>query len=441
MNPKSPTPRLLFGLGVALAAVCVFFWYARNQITRLRVLQTDIVDRNRRDSLQLLRIQNNLNSLSQSLRDLRDGSDVRSLPEVQSDFRQIHSDLDDALQQEQELAPAVRAQGRQRRLMQLVNDFWVGVDAMFGVLGQGKVDEARRLIANRLQPSQRAINVRISALLVQNHQENAAAAGRIQSIYVEVERNLYFFLVAMLIMMGLSGSHLIRANRRLFEQLVTLSEQRRVLAARLFTVQEDILRSVSRELHDEFGQILTAIGALLLRAEKMDLPKDSLFSRDLLEVREIAQESLGKVRSLSHALRPTLLDDYGLEKAIEGHIDQFQRQTGITVLLEKEGEAGEVSDQTSIHVFRIVQEALNNIAKHARVKEASVRAKFSKKWLRIEVEEHGVGLSTTASNHGLGLIAMRERAELVGGSIEFERPRQGGTRIILRVPLEKEETI
>ena len=422
MSANSPTPRLLLGLGISLAAVCVFFWYTRNQISRLRTLQTEIVDVNRHDSLQLLRVQNDMNSLAQALRDLRDGVDVRPPNEVHATFRAIREDLEEVLEQHKPTNQEDSSddEARHRDLVALLAKFWTDVDRMYTLSSAGNDAEARNFIVRRLQPEQRAINTQIATLLLHNHEENAVAAARIHGIYVEVERNLYFFLVGMLLFMVASGLHSIWTNRLLFEQVKRLAEQRRVLAARLFSVQEDILRSVSRELHDEFGQILTAIGALLIRAEKKGLPKDSLFCKDLLEVREIAQESLGKVRTLSHALHPTILDDHGLEKAIEWHASRYEKQTNITVHYKKTGSLGKVADTTAVHVFRIVQEALNNVARHAGVHEALLRAAYSNGSMRLEVEDHGVGFSPLDVKHGLGLVAMRERAELVGG---FDRVR------------------
>ena len=101
-------------------------------------------------------------------------------------------------------------------------------------------------------------------------------------------------------------------------------------------MQEETLHSLSRELHDEFGQVLTAIGAMLRRAEKR-LPADSPFCAELREVREVAQATLEKTRSLSQLMHPSILDDGGLEKAIDWYLPVFEKQTGITVRYEKKG--------------------------------------------------------------------------------------------------------
>src|SRR5437763_2915775 len=135
----------------------------------------------------------------------------------------------------------------------------------------------------------------------------------------------------------LTSSYLMYSNRQIFEKLESLSRQRRVLAARLITVQEEVLRSVSRELHDEFGQILTAVSTMLARAERKGLPPDSPFRTELAEVREITHNTLEKMRALSQMLHPAVLDDYGLVKGIEWYVDVFQRQTGIQTEATLEG--------------------------------------------------------------------------------------------------------
>jgi len=183
-------------------------------------------------------------------------------------------------------------------------------------------------------------------------------------------------------------------------------------------VQEEILHSISRELHDEFGQVLTAIGAMLRRAEKKGLPPDSPFREELQEARGVAQATLEKIRSLSQVLHPTILDDGGLEKAIDWYLPTFERQTGIAVKYEKSGVAPAIPDRIAINVYRVLQEALNNAARHSQSQTVWVRVRFGPDRFQLEVEDRGAGLPAEGSpsmRHGTGLVAMRERASLLGG--------------------------
>jgi signal transduction histidine kinase len=216
-----------------------------------------------------------------------------------------------------------------------------------------------------------------------------------------------------------------------------------VLAARLITIQEEVLRSVSRELHDEFGQILTAVSTMLSRAERKGLAPDSPFRSELTEVREITHNTLEKMRSLSQMLHPAVLDDYGLAKGVEWYADVFQKQTGIETEAVVEGAPVAVDGQLAINCFRIMQEALNNAAKHSGTKRALVKISFTPERLTLSIRDFGSGLPPVkkGAEPGLGLIAMRERASLVGGQLRIDSVANGGTTVSVAVPLPSEEAL
>jgi signal transduction histidine kinase len=236
----------------------------------------------------------------------------------------------------------------------------------------------------------------------------------------------------------LTSLYLIRSNRLLFNQLAALSAQRSDLAQTLISTQESTLRYISRELHDEFGQILTAMGAMLGRARNQ-APEGSELRKDLLEVREIAQSTLDKVRSLSQALHPVMLEEAGLEQTVEWYLPVIARQTGIEISYEKAGTPFPISSDAAVHIYRVLQEGLNNVARHAGTKQVWVRLRFAVESLELEVEDHGAGFPAAQPRQGIGLVAMRERAELLGGRIAFERPESGGTRVRLSVPKQTSE--
>ena len=433
----SPTGRLLAGLAVTLASVGVFSFYALRQIRGLEDLQASTVDRNSKDSLQLLRIQNDLNELGHAMRDMLDGDEPYPLQAWKPQFDRTRNDLTDALRLEAELTPVHRDPSLQRYLSESLAQFWTSAGRMFEVAAQGRQSAARDLIRTSLQAQEAALSGAIARLLVQNHEAEQQAASRIQGIYQGVERNVYLFLAAMLVAIALTTLYLIYSNRRLFEHLAAVSEHRSDLARKLITLQEETLHSLSRELHDEFGQVLTAIGAMLRRAEKR-LPPDSPFCTDLREVREVAQATLEKTRSLSQLMHPSILDDGGLVKAIDWYLPVFEKQTGITVRYEKKGESPVVTDRVAIHVYRVLQEALNNLARHSGSAVAMVRLQFAPGRLQLEVEDRGTGMPERrngAARRGIGMVAMRERAELLHGSFEVLRPDDGGTLVRLDVPV------
>ncbi|MGH9676238.1 MAG: sensor histidine kinase, partial [Candidatus Acidiferrum sp.] len=215
-------------------------------------------------------------------------------------------------------------------------------------------------------------------------------------------------------------------------------EQRSDLAQKLISTQESTLRNISRELHDEFGQVLTAIGSLLGRAGN-HLPDGSKVLEEVQEVREIAQSTLDNIRSLSQALHPVLLDEAGLVSTLDWYIPTVERQSGLTLHYEKAGGAFPLDGGASVHVYRVLQEALNNVTRHSGAKEAWVRLKFAADSLELEVEDHGKGIMAEKNGRGIGLVAMRERAEILGGTLELLQRAGGGTSVRLRIPRQKVE--
>jgi signal transduction histidine kinase len=436
---RSPTLGLLLGLLVTLSVVLAYSAYITWQVTGLRKLQTEMVDRNRKDSLQLLRIQNDLDLLAVAMRDMVSNDEPYPLTAWSAQFQRIHADLDDAMRREEAFAPAGRTPEQKAFLSSSFAQFWDAVDRIFTLANDRKEKEAREQIQFSLQARQAALNTAVARLLVQNSENEEQAGQQIVRIYDRVQRQVYVFLAATLLAILLNGLSLIRWNRRLFAQMAELSERRSELAQKLISTQESTLRYISRELHDEFGQILTAIGSMLGRAGT-HAPEGSSLRADLHEVRQIAQTALESVRSLSQALHPVMLDEAGLESTLDWYIPTVERQTGIAISYDKQGVPFPVDGGAGVHIYRVLQEALNNVARHSGAKQAWVRLRFLPAKLELEVEDHGVGLTERPGRQGIGLVAMRERSELMGGQIVFSRPAEGGTLMHLTVPREKAES-
>lgn len=440
MTPRSrqtgsPTIALLFGLIITLAAVVAYSWYITRQIAGLQQLQSGLTDRNRKDSLQLLRIQNDLNSVGLAMRDMLDGGQPYPLTAWSAQFQRLRADLDDALRRETQVAPVTRAAEQQEFLANSFQQFWTAVDQMLDLARVGKDNEARDQIRVSLQARLGALNTAVARLLVENNEIEDQTAQRVAAIYGRVQRNVYWFLTATLVAIALTSAYLIRANRRLFAELASLSEQRHELAQKLIATREATLRHIARELHDEFGQVLTAMGLMLERARKQ-APDGSPLKTDLREIAEVAQSMLTHVRSLSQTLHPSILEQAGLEGTIDWYLSTVERQTGLSVNYEREGSPISIDGTTAIHIYRVMQEALNNVARHSGSKQAWVRLRSNGDMIELDVEDHGKGTEPAANRRGLGIVAMRERAEMLGGSVEFLQPAEGGTLVRLRVPTE-----
>lgn len=429
--------RLGAGLAFGLAVLAVYSGYTTVQLRVLRQLQTDIIDRNRRDSLLLVRIQNNLNMLGLGMRDMLDGRDGYPLTAWRGQFQRIRADLEDAITREAEVAPASRTPEQARYLQSSMQQLWDALDRMFDGAARDEA-EARAQVRLSLQARQAALSTAVSRLLVQNHDSDEQAAARTQEIHSQVERNLYLFLAATVLLLTAMSAYLVHYNRRVFERVSALSELRSELARQLISMQESTFRSISRELHDEFGQILTAIGTTLQRSSRLAETNPAAMREELREAHQVAQSTLDKVRALSQALHPVALEEAGFESAMDAYLPVFERRTGIAVRCSRTGGAWTIGRERSIHLYRVLQEALNNVARHSGAREAEVRLAFANGRLTLEVEDGGVGFHDRKRD-GLGLVSMRERAEIAGGEIEFLDGARGGALVRFTVPATREE--
>ena len=220
-----------------------------------------------------------------------------------------------------------------------LTQFWDAVDRTFALAADGHEEAARAQVSVSLQARQAALSTAVARLLIENNEAEEQTAQRVQAIYDQVQRQVYWFLTATLVAIAATGLYLIRANRRLFAELASLSDGRRELAQQLIATRESTLRHLSRELHDEVGQILTAIGSMLGRAEKRT-PVESPLRAELREISELAQGTLTNVRSLSQSLHPSILEELGLESTFDWYLGTVEKQLGLVVSYERSGVPG-----------------------------------------------------------------------------------------------------
>ncbi len=215
-------------------------------------------------------------------------------------------------------------------------------------------------------------------------------------------------------------------HAELVRELERREAQRVRLLRKWLGAQEEERRRVGQALHDEVGGILT--GALLaLRLAEND-------PAQLDEVRRVLGQALEEVRRLSRELRPAALDDLGLEHALKRHLREFEARTGLRVRARLAPPP--LDRPAQIALFRIVQEALTNVARHAKAREVLVRLEPSGTTLVLEIRDDGRGFEPTAASGTLGLAGMRERAEQLEGRFHIETAPGAGTRIVVEVPLE-----
>ncbi len=225
-------------------------------------------------------------------------------------------------------------------------------------------------------------------------------------------------------------------NARLFQEARQSHAEMKALSLRLVRVQEDELRYVARELHDEIGQLLTG----LRLAIEMALESTVEPIASLVEAKSLANALTGLVRELSRKLRPSMLDDLGLFPALRSLFERFSTHTGLQVVFEHtQPDEKRFSREVETAVYRIVQEALTNVARHAKASWATVRLWSHEKTLGIQVEDHGVGFdlpSALKAGETNGLNVIRERVMLLGGQFSIDAHPGAGTRLTAELPTE-----
>ncbi|HXQ22296.1 MAG TPA: PAS domain S-box protein [Candidatus Acidoferrales bacterium] len=215
-------------------------------------------------------------------------------------------------------------------------------------------------------------------------------------------------------------------------ELKRTQERLQTLSRRLLEVQEAERRHLARELHDEIGQVLTGLALTIDRVGDMVAPPARA---RLTDARQSLDDLIGSVRALSLDLRPSMLDDLGLVAAVKWFVERHARQTNTRVRFDHLGLDRRFAPEVEIGAYRIVQEALNNVARHPGVADAWVRLWVEDDALRVEVVDHGKGFDTDMAHATGGLHGMHERARLLGGELRVESDPGKGTRVSATLPI------
>ncbi len=235
-------------------------------------------------------------------------------------------------------------------------------------------------------------------------------------------------------------SELVLSNTRLLIEVKTNQESLQKLSQRLVQVHEEERRYLAIELHDEIGQYLTA---LKLRLNLTD-ENPRLTNEQLSDAQDLVNELIQKVRQMSLDLRPSMLDDLGLLPALSWYFDRYIHQTGIEVVFNHNNlEQKRFDNEIEITIFRIIQESLTNVARHAGTQYVTVDLNVTGEILELEIEDEGVGFNIDDQKAGnsSGLTGMAERTKLLRGELEIKSKPGSGTRVLVKLPLKQEEKL
>ncbi|MGH9199876.1 MAG: ATP-binding protein [Vicinamibacterales bacterium] len=344
--------------------------------------------------------------------------------------------------------PVLDSSAEQDRVARLRAQTDVFATAMHEVLTQESSDrtgDARALLNLIVLPRREALIQATEDLQALNRAAFIQYQADLAGLHSVAERQTWQRLgVALVLSLGIAvfaTLYASRLERRLVSQLEKDARNTRALqhlSTKLISAQEEERRRIARELHDEVGQALTAIKVELSLAQRT-IDGDG-GSPGLLEAAHaITDGALHTVRDLSHLLHPAVLDDLGLPEAVEGYVRDFSKRFGIKADLRQDGIDARLAPEIEVAAYRMIQEALTNVAKHASATRCHVSLRRRKGIFEIMVEDDGAGFSPSeldgaSARKGLGLIGMRERALQLGGFVFVDSRPGHGTWVRIELP-------
>lgn len=229
-------------------------------------------------------------------------------------------------------------------------------------------------------------------------------------------------------------------SRQLLKQSGHMQEQLRRLSRQLLSAQEEERKKISRELHDVIAQTLTSINLRLAALKKEAAVNTKDLEQNITRTQQLVEQSVNIVHRFARELRPTVLDDLGLIPALHTFLKGFREQTGIRVSLSAFAAVEEVNGDQRTVLYRVAQEALNNVARHAQASQAEVKIQKLDGAICMKIKDNGKGFPAervlhTKKSKRLGLLGMRERLEMVGGNFTVASAPGNGTTVFARIPL------
>ncbi|MGB6942374.1 MAG: ATP-binding protein [Bryobacteraceae bacterium] len=287
---------------------------------------------------------------------------------------------------------------------------------------QGFSTEARRLLVRKNVPTYTSrdllrhheeVTTIVAKMIANNSSRTLAAQTRIDKRSAQLVKESLGLLGGCVLLAVVCAIFTVRITTQLFRQMQQQSSDLARVTWHMLESQETAARRFSHELHDELGQSLTAIKANVTALDAATPPDPAR----LEDCRRLIDEAIQNVRELSHLLRPTILDDFGLDAGIRWLAERFGQRTGIEVDYKSSFQE-RVADETETHLFRIVQEALTNVARHSGATRVAIELARSGDRVHLTVRDNGHGFQGNGAS-GLGLVGMRARAQSVGGELQI----------------------
>jgi signal transduction histidine kinase len=335
--------------------------------------------------------------------------------------------------------------GKEERIASLeakLDEYWQAFDPLFDWTLVEKISQSASFLRREVLPRREAVLAiasQIEDLNNANHAIQRAEVTRRQEAFrTELHRLIWGSLFLGLVV-ALTAVIRLRVLERRSEKERELAEQAehlmRQLSHQLVATQEEERKNLSRELHDHVGQMLTALRMELGRIDRLRAAGDTRVAGAVAESRQLVDNMVRTVRDLALGLRPSMLDDFGLQPALEWHVRDFGRRFGVPVELTVDGDFDLLPEQHRTCVYRSVQEALTNCVRHARASHIAVSVSRQADCLAVSITDDGVGFNPAQRAGGLGLRGIEERVRDLNGVLSIKSAAGAGTTLTLKVPL------
>lgn len=328
-------------------------------------------------------------------------------------------------------------------LQREVGEYWNTLAPVLSWKSEQRHRQGYRFLHDEVLPRRSSTLAIADTIASVNQQQLLQRDNRLLSLFSNFRSQLVIALLIM-VLIGIaeafgSSVHLLRMERRTVLHLIEVTEARqelRNLSAKLVTTQENERKNLSRELHDAVGQSLSAVQFELHDLAVVLPPGEEQLRGRVDRIRELVESSLAMIRNMARLLRPTVLDDLGLEAALEWQAREISRSTGVDINFQSAEIPADLPDEHKTCIFRIVQEALNNVCRHANADAVDISLGTEDGLCSVTIQDDGRGFRP-GQTKGLGMIGMQERAESLGGTLAVHSEPGKGTRIEVRLPLPK----
>ena len=327
------------------------------------------------------------------------------------------------------IGPDDRISGLRARL----DDYWQTFDPLFDWSPTEKVLKSANFLRREVVPRRDGV-LAIALEIEELNNANLAAQRAEVARRQEAFRSDLHWLLGQTVLLGLAVALIVVIRLRVLERRSEEAEaQMRELSQQIVNMQEEERKNLSRELHDHVAQVLTGLRMGLGRVER--LSGDARVSTAVAECKALVDDMFRTVRDLALGLRPSMLDDFGLQAALEWHVRDFTRRCAIDVELRMDGDFDALPDKHRTCVYRVVQEAMTNCARHADAHTIEITVTAGEGQLRVLVTDDGIGLDPARRGHGLGLRGIDERVKELQGHMTISQLPGKGTTLTVQLPV------